>query len=208
MRVEWHGQSAFTLDGTGGDGLHRPLRRHDGARAGAVCGSTTRRSRPVGSTCCWSPTSTVDHNGVEAVGGEPTTLRSTAGRLESSARRGGRDRLRARRSRGHRARSQHDLRLRARAGCASSTSATSARASCAPEQRAAIDGVDLMFVPVGGGPTIGADARRRDRRAPRAALDRADALPHGRTELPRERGGVRRADLTGRAPRDARLRDR
>jgi L-ascorbate metabolism protein UlaG (beta-lactamase superfamily) len=44
-----------------------------------------------------------------------------------------------------------------------------------PEQAAPIGQVDLAFLPVGGGPTIGAVQGRHNRRAPPPALDRAYA---------------------------------
>ena len=67
------------------------------------------------------------------------------------------DRLRARPGGRHPARAEHDLRLRARRPLGLPTSATSASRPCATEQAAAaIGSVDLLFLPVGGGPTIDA----------------------------------------------------
>jgi hypothetical protein len=100
----------------------------------------------------------IDHNGVEAIGGSPQILRSTAGDPRIARRRGDRHRLRARRCRRHAARPQHDLLLRRSTDCASATSATSASASSARSSSQAIGEVDLLFLPVGDGATIGATA--------------------------------------------------
>ena len=51
MRVEWHGQSAFTLTRQRGEGLHRPLRRHVRLAERGIS-SSTRPSRWTPSTCC------------------------------------------------------------------------------------------------------------------------------------------------------------
>jgi len=82
MRVEWYGQSAFALRGERvtvaidplGDvsrlaarGLHWSYPAITGLEAQLLLVTHEHR----------------DHNGVEAVGGDPVVLRSTAGRLES-----------------------------------------------------------------------------------------------------------------------------
>jgi L-ascorbate metabolism protein UlaG (beta-lactamase superfamily) len=97
-----------------------------------------------------------DHNGVDAVAGEPHTLRSTAGR--------------------------HETRLGEVVGVASEHDEAAGtergpntifvfeldgvrvahfgdfgQARLRPEQRAAIGEVDLLILPIGGGPTIGAE---------------------------------------------------
>ena len=76
---------------------------------------------------------------------------------------------------------------------ASPTSATSASATLREEQAQALGSVDLLFVPVGGGPTIGAEQADRDRRAARRPGRRADALPHRAHRLPRARRRLRRS---------------
>ena len=194
MRVEWHGQSAFTLSGDGRQGLHRPLRRHLG------------RWRERGMQFDYPPIEAgevdlllvthehLDHNGVEAVAGEPAILRSTAGTPRVAARRGGRDRLRARR------RAPAPSAGRTRSSPSSSTACRVAhfgdfgQAGLRPEQAAAIGGADLLFLPVGGGPTIGGAAAA----AIATALGATWVVPmHYRTRahrLPRDRGGVRGGD--------------
>jgi L-ascorbate metabolism protein UlaG (beta-lactamase superfamily) len=98
-----------------------------------------------------------DHNGVEAIGGEPAILRATAGRLDSPI---GEVVAIA---------SEHDD----QAGTARGPNTIFCfelgghrfchmgdfgQPELRPAQRAAIGEIDVLFVPVGGGPTIGADA--------------------------------------------------
>ena len=142
----------------------------------------------------------IDHNGVEAIGGEPAILRSTAGRLESPI---GEVVAIA---------SEHD----AAAGTERGPNTIFVfeldgirvchfgdfgQRALRDEQAAAIGQVDLLIVPVGGGPTIGAEqaaaivARLSPRwvvpmhyRTPRIGfLETADAFL--------ERGGAGRAAL-------------
>jgi L-ascorbate metabolism protein UlaG (beta-lactamase superfamily) len=97
-----------------------------------------------------------DHNGVGAIGGDPVTLRSTAGRLDSpigevlavasehdeaAGTERGPNTLFAFTLGGRRVAHLGDLGQRA----------------LRDEQRAALGAVDVLFVPVGGGPTIGAE---------------------------------------------------
>ena len=174
MRVKWYGQSAFrcrartrcVIDPFGGmpglaaRGLQFDYPPIEGVEADVLLVTHEH----------------VDHNAVEAVGGEPKTIRSTAGTARLAGRRGRRGGVRARRGRGHRARPEHDLLLR-------------------------LDGVRVChfgdFGQLGaapgtargdrqGRPAVRAGRRRPDdrRRAgaaivarARAALGRADALP-------------------------------
>jgi L-ascorbate metabolism protein UlaG (beta-lactamase superfamily) len=97
-----------------------------------------------------------DHNGVGAVGGDPVTLRSTAGRLgspigevlavasehdEAAGTERGTNTLFAFTLGGRRVAHLGDLGQRA----------------LREEQRAALGAADVLFVPIGGGPTIGAE---------------------------------------------------
>jgi L-ascorbate metabolism protein UlaG (beta-lactamase superfamily) len=97
----------------------------------------------------------LDHNGVEAIPGEPTTLRSTAGRLESPI---GEIVAIA---------SEHDEQAGTQRGPNTIFVFTLGGVRVAhfgdfgqselrDEQAAAIGEVDLLILPVGGGPTIGA----------------------------------------------------
>jgi L-ascorbate metabolism protein UlaG (beta-lactamase superfamily) len=156
MHVEWHGQSAFTLTapeakvaidpfGDMGPLEQRGIRfDYPPIEVDAVdLLLVTHEHR--------------DHNGVEAIGGEPAILRSTAGRLESPI---GEVLAIA---------SEHD----AAAGTERGPNTIFAfeleglriahfgdfgQDELREEQAAAIGEVDLLFLPVGGGPTIDAGA--------------------------------------------------
>ncbi|MEA2267093.1 MAG: hypothetical protein QOE27_2676 [Solirubrobacteraceae bacterium] len=153
MRVEWYGQSAFGLGGTSSIFLDpfdlasfagRPLQFDyppiDGVLADLLLVTHEH----------------VDHNAVGVVGGDPTILRSTAGRLGSPV-----GEILA-------VASEHD----AVAGTARGPNTIFAfeldglrvchfgdfgQSRLRDEQAEAIGPVDLLFLPVGGGPTIGAD---------------------------------------------------
>src|SRR4051812_7945428 len=155
MQVEWYGQSAFRLaaaDATVfvdpfGDvsalasrGLEFEYPAIDGVAADVVLVSHEH----------------VDHNGVEGIGGAPSILRATAGRFDSPI-----GEIVA-------VAAEHDdaagtergadtifvFELEGRRVCHLGDFGQS---SLREEQAAAIGSVDLLFVPVGGGPTIGAD---------------------------------------------------
>ncbi len=177
MQIEWYGQSAFRLtegrttifidpfDGVAGPGS-RGLRWDYPAIAGVEADLllVTHEHR--------------DHNGVAAVGGEPVILRSTAGRLESPI---GEVLAVA---------SEHDTAAGTERGPNTLFAFTFAGRRVAhlgdlgqralrDEQVRALGAVDLLFVPVGGGPTIGADQA-----ADAAAMLRARVVVpmHYRTE--------------------------
>jgi L-ascorbate metabolism protein UlaG (beta-lactamase superfamily) len=97
-----------------------------------------------------------DHNGVGAIGGDPVTLRSTAGRLDSPV---GEVLAVA---------SEHDQAAGTERGPNTLFAFTLGGRRIAhlgdlgqralrDEQRAALGSVDVLFVPIGGGPTIGAE---------------------------------------------------
>ena len=134
MQVEWYGQSAFRLSAAEQTVFIDPF--------GDMSPMTPRGIQfdyppieGVEADLLLVTHEHVDHNAVEAIGGDPTVLRSTAGTLDSPDRRGGRDRLRARRGGRHRTRPEHDLRVRARRAAGRATSATSASARCARNRR-------------------------------------------------------------------------
>lgn len=155
MRVEWYGQSAFALsDGSStvaidpfgdlsamaGRGIQFDYPPIQGLEAGLLLITHEH----------------ADHNGVEAVAGQPTVLRSTAGRLESPI-----GEILA-------VASEHDE----QAGTARGPNTIFVfdfdgqrvchmgdfgQSALREEQAAAIGEIDLLFVPVGGGPTVGAE---------------------------------------------------
>jgi L-ascorbate metabolism protein UlaG (beta-lactamase superfamily) len=155
MQVEWYGQSAFRLtDGATTvvidpfDDVSLLRERGLGWDYPAIAG--------VDADVVLVTHEHVDHNGVGAVGGDPVTLRSTAGRLSSpigevvavaaehdevAGSERGPNTLFAFTLGGRRIAHLGDLGQRA----------------LRDEQRAALGQVDVLFVPFGGGPTIGAE---------------------------------------------------
>jgi L-ascorbate metabolism protein UlaG (beta-lactamase superfamily) len=98
----------------------------------------------------------MDHNGIEMIGGEPAVVRSTAGRLDSPV---GEVLAVA---------SEHDASAGTERGPNTifvfeldglrvAHFGDFGQGSLRDEQAEAIDGVDLLFPPVGDGPTIGAE---------------------------------------------------
>jgi L-ascorbate metabolism protein UlaG (beta-lactamase superfamily) len=160
MRVEWYGQSAFHLS--------------DGQRSVAIDPFTDMSAMAAsrGMQFDYPPIADVeadlllvthehiDHNGVGAIGGSPAILRSTAGRLESPL---GEVVAIA---------SEHDE----QAGTARGPNTIFVfeldgtrvchfgdfgQSALRDEQATAIGDVELLIVPVGGGPTIGAEQASR-----------------------------------------------
>jgi L-ascorbate metabolism protein UlaG (beta-lactamase superfamily) len=154
MHVEWHGQSAFTLTADEATvfidpfGDMGPL-----AERGVQFDYPPIEASDVDLVLVTHEH--LDHNGVETIGGEPAVLRSTAGKLESPI---GEVLAVA---------SEHDE----GAGTERGPNTIFAfeldglrvahfgdfgQRKLREEQAAAIGAVDLLFLPVGGGPTIGA----------------------------------------------------
>ncbi|HVC07736.1 MAG TPA: MBL fold metallo-hydrolase [Solirubrobacterales bacterium] len=154
MHVEWHGQSAFTLSGTEAKVFIDPF-----ADMSPMAERGVRFDYPpieVDEVDLLLVTHEhLDHNGVEAISGEPAILRSTAGRLESPL---GEVVAIA---------SEHDENAGTERGPNTIFVFTLdgvriahfgdfGQAGLRPEQRAAIGEVDMVILPVGAGPTIGA----------------------------------------------------
>jgi L-ascorbate metabolism protein UlaG (beta-lactamase superfamily) len=167
MQVEWYGQSAFRLSTPEVTVAIDPF--------GDLSGLTSRGMQfdypPIEGLTAQLLLVThehADHNGVEAVGGDPAVLRSTAGRLPSPV---GEVTAVA---------SEHDEAAGTERGpntifvfeledlrvC---HFGDFGQGGLRDEQAHAIGRLDLLFVPVGGGPTIGAQqaAEIVDRLAPR-----------------------------------------
>ncbi len=155
MRVRWFGQSAFALEGSEGSVVIDPF--------GDLTALTSRGARfeypPITDVRAQLVLVThehADHNGVDVVGGEPTVLRSTAGRLASPL---GEVLAVA---------SEHDEQAGTQRGPNTifvfELDGTRVchfgdfgQRGLREEQAAAIGRVDLLFLPVGGGLTIGAE---------------------------------------------------
>jgi L-ascorbate metabolism protein UlaG (beta-lactamase superfamily) len=155
MQLEWYGQSAFRLtDGSTtvfidpfadmSDLLRRGMSFDYPAIEGVAADLllVTHEHR--------------DHNGVEAIDGEPVTLRSTAGRLDSPV------------GEVVAVASEHDRAAGTERGPNTMFSfvlggrriahlGDLGQASLRPEQVEALGDVDVLIVPVGGGPTMGAE---------------------------------------------------
>jgi L-ascorbate metabolism protein UlaG (beta-lactamase superfamily) len=156
MRVEWYGQSAFHLSGG------------DASVAIDPFGDMSELASARGMQFDYPPIAGVhaelllvthehiDHNCVEAIGGDPAIVRSTAGTLSSPL---GEVTAIA---------SEHDD----QAGTARGPNTIFVfeldgvrvchfgdfgQGALRPEQAEAIGEIDLLFIPVGGGPTIGAE---------------------------------------------------
>jgi len=154
MRVRWFGQSAFQLSAGGQMVFIDPF---GAVRAGMAARGLRFDYPPIAGVRADLLLVThehADHNGVEAVGGSPRVIRSTAGTLDSPV---GPVTAVA---------SEHDAAAGTRRGpntifafefgglrvCHFGDFGQSA---LRPEQAEAIGRVDLLFVPVGAGPTIG-----------------------------------------------------
>jgi L-ascorbate metabolism protein UlaG (beta-lactamase superfamily) len=154
MIVRWHGQSAYTLTGAEHTVAVDPF--------GPFPPETAARIRfdyppiaPHSADLLLVTHEHRDHNGIEAIAGDPHVVRSTAGRFETPV---GEVVAIA---------SEHDD----AAGTARGPNTIFVfsldalriahfgdfgQARLRPEQRAAIGEVDLVFIPIGGGPTIDA----------------------------------------------------
>jgi L-ascorbate metabolism protein UlaG (beta-lactamase superfamily) len=152
MHVEWYGQSAFRLS----DGERTVVIDPFDAEA---LGARTRWDYPAIDTTADVLLVTHehgDHNAVHVVGDDPAIVRSTAGTHESPI-----GTVVAIASEHDEAagtqRGPNTLLVFDFGGLRVAHLGDLGQAQLRPEQAAALGTVDLLFVPVGGGPTIGAD---------------------------------------------------
>jgi L-ascorbate metabolism protein UlaG (beta-lactamase superfamily) len=156
MRVEWYGQSAFHLSTAEQSVAIDPFADMSAMAASRGMQFDYPPIAGVQADLLLVTHEHIDHNGVEAIVGSPAILRSTAGTLESPL---GEVIAIA---------SEHDE----QAGTARGPNTIFAfeldglrvchfgdfgQSELRAEQAAAIGAVDLLIVPVGGGPTIGAE---------------------------------------------------
>jgi L-ascorbate metabolism protein UlaG (beta-lactamase superfamily) len=156
MELQWYGQSAFRLfDG------ERTVFIDPFDDMSSMAGHGVRWDYPpiegVTADLLLVTHEHFDHNGVDAISGEPTILRSTAGTLESPigevvAIASEHDDA-AGTQRGPNTIFAFDL-----DGIRVAHFGDFGQAALRPEQAAALEGVELLIIPVGGGPTIGAAA--------------------------------------------------
>jgi L-ascorbate metabolism protein UlaG (beta-lactamase superfamily) len=155
LKIRWHGQSAYTLTGAEHTVAIDPF-----GDLGALLGGRRRFAYPPvpehDAQLLLVTHEHRDHNAVEAITGDPHVVRSTAGRFETPV------------GEVVAVASEHDE----EAGTSRGPNTIFVfildgvrvchfgdfgQTALRPEQREAIGLVDLLFLPVGGGPTIAAD---------------------------------------------------
>jgi L-ascorbate metabolism protein UlaG (beta-lactamase superfamily) len=155
MRVEWHGQAAFTLSGKEGTVVIDPFGDVSSLRERGIQWDYPPIEAPAADLVLVTHEHR-DHNGVEVVDGEPVVLRALAGKHESPIG----DVVGVASEHDEAAGSERgpntifvfDL-----GGVRVAHFGDFGQAQLRPEQREAIGTVDLLFLPVGGGPTIGGE---------------------------------------------------
>jgi L-ascorbate metabolism protein UlaG (beta-lactamase superfamily) len=168
MRVEWYGQSAFHLSADGKSVAIDPFADMSAMAASRGMQFDYPPISGVEADLLLVTHEHMDHNGVEAIAGEPAILRSTAGTLESPL---GEVTAIA---------SEHDEQAGTERGPNTifvfELDGTRVchfgdfgQTGLREEQQAAIGKVELLILPVGAGPTIGAEqaAAIIERLAPR-----------------------------------------
>ena len=131
MQVEWYGQSAFRLTAARQTVAIDPFGDMSAMAASRGMQFDYPPIEGVEADLLLVTHEHIDHNGVEAIGGDPAILRSTAGTLESPIGEVVAIASEHDEAGGHRRGPQHDLRVRARRAAGVLISATSARARCA-----------------------------------------------------------------------------
>jgi len=155
MRVDWYGQAAFRLSGPEGTVFIDPF--GDPAPM-ASRGLKFEYPLPVGvdADLVLVTHEHFDHNGVETIEGDPAVLRSTAGRLESPI-----GEIIAIASEHDEAagteRGPNSIFVFGFDGLRVAHFGDFGQRALRDEQADAVGQVDLMFLPVGDGPTIGAE---------------------------------------------------
>ncbi|HWF73908.1 MAG TPA: MBL fold metallo-hydrolase [Solirubrobacteraceae bacterium] len=156
MRVQWYGQSTFHLTAPEASVTIDPFADMSALTASRGMQWDYPPIEGLEPTLLLVTHEHVDHNGVDAVAGEPTILRSTAGRLESPL---GEVIAIA---------SEHDDEAGTQRGPNTifvfeldgtrvAHFGDFGQRELRDEQAALLADVDLMFIPVGDGPTIGAE---------------------------------------------------
>ena len=154
MRIQWYGQSAFALTGAEASVFIDPF-----GDMSPLAGRGMQFDYPaidgVGADLLLVTHEHLDHNGVEAIDGDPAILRSTAGKLESPL-----GDVVAIASEHDQAagteRGPNTIFVFSLDGLRVAHFGDFGQAALRDEQAAAIGEVDLIFVPVGGGPTADA----------------------------------------------------
>jgi L-ascorbate metabolism protein UlaG (beta-lactamase superfamily) len=153
MQVEWYGQSAFRLSAGDTTVFIDPFSDTSNLAARGIEFNYPAISG-VDAQLLLVTHEHRDHNGVDAIGGDPVVLRSTAGKLESPI------------GEVVAVASEHDAAAGTQRGPNTifvfeldgtrvAHFGDFGQSELRPEQAAAIGKVDLVFIPVGAGPTIG-----------------------------------------------------
>jgi L-ascorbate metabolism protein UlaG (beta-lactamase superfamily) len=155
MRVNWYGQAAFRLSGREATVFIDPIGDTSGLAARGIHFDYPA-IQGVDADLVLITHEHADHNGVERIGGQPAVLRSTAGRLESPA-----GEVVAIASEHDEAagteRGPNTIFVFSLDGLRVAHFGDFGQRALRDEQAAAIGEVDLVFLPVGAGPTIGAE---------------------------------------------------
>ena len=168
MQVEWYGQSAFRLSAAATTVAIDPFGDMSGLASARGMQFDYPLIEGVEAQLLLVTHEHMDHNGVEAVGGDPAILRSTAGKLESPI-----GEVVAIASEHDEAagteRGPNTIFVFELDGVRVAHFGDFGQSELRPEQAAAIGKVDLLILPVGGGPTIGAEGAEAivERLAPR-----------------------------------------
>lgn len=167
MRIQWYGQSAFALTGAETSVFIDPF-----GDMSPMAGRGMQWDYPaiegVSADLLLVTHEHLDHNAVEVIDGEPTVLRSTAGKLESPV-----GEVVAVASEHDQAagteRGPNTIFVFTLDGVRIAHFGDFGQAALRDEQAAAIGEVDLIFLPVGGGPTVDASQAREivDRLSPK-----------------------------------------
>ena len=156
MRVEWYGQSAFHLSAGETSVAIDPFSDMSAMAAARGMQFDYPPIADVTADLLLVTHEHADHNGIEAIVGDPTTLRSTAGTLESPL-----GQVTAVASehdeQAGTARGPNTIFVFELGGLRVCHMGDFGQSALRGEQANAIGQVDLLIVPVGGGPTIGAE---------------------------------------------------
>jgi L-ascorbate metabolism protein UlaG (beta-lactamase superfamily) len=155
MRVEWYGQSAFHLSAGEQPVAIDPFADMSAMAAGRGMQFDYPPIVDVAADLLLVTHEHADHNGVEAITGDPTVVRSTAGTFESPI-----GEITAIASehdeQAGTARGPNTIFVFALDGLRVSHFGDFGQRVLREEQAAAVGELDLLIIPVGGGPTIGA----------------------------------------------------
>jgi len=156
MQVEWYGQSAFLLTAADKTVAIDPFADMSAMAASRGMQFDYPPIEGVEADLLLVTHEHSDHNGVDAIGGDPTILRSTAGKLESPI-----GEIVAIASEHDEAagteRGPNTIFVFELDGLRVAHFGDFGQSELRDEQAAAIGTVDLLILPVGDGPTIGAD---------------------------------------------------